>query len=78
MVKVTPGRNLQLLTPVHRSLSREAVLSLIMSREILSEMSSNITLFAYMLYDKNGSKNSYIGKGGNPPSPYMFDSFCKN
>jgi hypothetical protein len=49
-----------------------------MSREILSEMSSNITLFAYMLYDKNGSKNSYIGKGGNPPSPYMFDSFCKN
>jgi hypothetical protein len=48
-----------------------------MSREILSEMSSNIILFAYMLYDKNGSKKSYLGEGGKPPSSYVSDSFCK-
>jgi hypothetical protein len=40
-------------------------------------MSSNITLFAYMLYDKNGSKKNYLGEGGKPPPPYMVDSFCK-
>lgn len=71
------GETYSFIVPLHSFLSNEALVSPLLSREILSEMSSNITLFAYMLYDKNGLKKNYLGEGGKTRPLYMSDSFCK-